>query len=96
MLAMPVPVTGANGKVRRITTRAALLLKLREKALKGGARALDRLMEIAREHDLEDANTNTRALRKEDEAILERARERQKAVLASEVSPSTPEPGEVT
>jgi hypothetical protein len=96
MLAMPVPVTGANGKVRRISTRAALLLKLREKALKGDSRALDRMMEMAREHDLDDTNTSTRALQKEDEAILERARERQKAFLASEVPPSTPGPGEVT
>lgn len=88
MLAMPVPVNSANGTVRKISTRAAVLLKLREKALKGDSRALDRMMEIAREHDLEDSNATTTGLQKEDADILERARQRQLDQLRGAVLPA--------
>ena len=49
MLNMPVPLSGP-GKQPKVTTRKAALLKLREKALKGDSRSLDRLIEFAREH----------------------------------------------
>lgn len=37
-----------QGKPRRVSTQKAALLRLREKALKGDARSLDRLLELAR------------------------------------------------
>jgi hypothetical protein len=76
ILNMPVPLNDP-GKKRKVTTRKAALLKLREKALKGDSRSLDRLLDYAREHDLEEgliANTGT--LLEHDQAILARSRER--------------------
>ena len=37
-----------KGKARRVSTQEAALLRLKEKALKGDARALDRLIDLAR------------------------------------------------
>jgi Family of unknown function (DUF5681) len=37
-----------QGKPRRVSTQEAALLRLREKALKGDARSLDLLLELAR------------------------------------------------
>jgi len=37
-----------QGKPRRVSTQEAALLRLREKALKGDARSLDRVLELAR------------------------------------------------
>jgi hypothetical protein len=37
-----------RGKAKRVSTQEAALLRLREKALKGDARSLDRLLELAR------------------------------------------------
>lgn len=76
VLNMPVPLSGP-GKQPKVTTRKAALLKLREKALKGDSRSLDRLLEYAREHDLEEGLVaSTGSLLTEDGPILARARER--------------------
>lgn len=83
ILNMPVPLNDP-GKKRKVTTRKAALLKLREKALKGDSRSLDRLLEYAREHDLEEglvASTGT--LLGEDPQILARALERACQVAAA-------------
>jgi len=75
ILNMPVPLNDP-GKKRKVTTRKAALLKLREKALKGDSRSLDRLLEYAREHDLEEGLVaNTGSLLAEDEPILAHALE---------------------
>ncbi len=75
ILNMPVPLSDP-GKKRKVTTRKAALLKLREKALKGDSRSLDRLLEYAREHDLEEGLVaNTGSLLEEDEPILAHALE---------------------
>src|SRR5271155_6015919 len=37
-----------KGKARRVSTQEAALLRLKEKALKGDSRALDRLIDLAR------------------------------------------------
>src|SRR6266566_3039091 len=45
---LEVPVRlNEQGKPRRVSTQEAVLLRLREKALKGDARSLDRLLELA-------------------------------------------------
>ena len=51
---LKIPVTlSENGKNRKVSTQEALLLRLREKALKGDARALDRLLALAQIHNVE-------------------------------------------
>lgn len=90
ILNMPVPLNDP-GKKRKVTTRKAALLKLREKALKGDSRSLDRLLEYAREHDLEEglvANTGT--LLEEDQPILARAHERERQIAIANSPPSSP------
>jgi len=83
ILNMPVPLNDP-GKKRKVTTRKAALLKLREKALKGDSRSLDRLLEYAREHDLEEGLVaNTGSLLEEDQPILAHARERAGQVAAA-------------
>jgi Family of unknown function (DUF5681) len=45
---LETPVTlNERGKAKRVSTQEAALLRLREKALKGDARSLDRLLELA-------------------------------------------------
>ena len=90
ILNMPVPLNDP-GKKRKVTTRKAALLKLREKALKGDSRSLDRLLEYAREHDLEEglvASTGT--LLEEDKQILARALERACQAAAANAPASVP------
>ena len=83
ILNMPVPLNDP-GRKRKVTTRKAALLKLREKALKGDSRSLDRLLEYAREHDLEEGLVaNTGSLLEEDQTILAHARERAGQVAAA-------------
>lgn len=91
VLNMPVPLSGP-GKQPKVTTRKAALLKLREKALKGDSRSLDRLLEYAREHDLEEGLVaSTGSLLTEDEPILARARERAaQAALANGAAVAAP------
>lgn len=91
VLNMPVPLSGP-GKQPKVTTRKAALLKLREKALKGDSRSLDRLLEYAREHDLEEGLVaSTGSLLTEDVPILARARERAaQAALANGAAGAAP------
>lgn len=67
-LKAPVRVT-KDGTPRRITTQEAALLRLREKALAGDARALDKLLEFARIYD-DEAIVDVK-LSADDEALLE-------------------------
>jgi len=59
-----------GGRSRKISTQEGLLLVLREKALKGDARALDRLIELANRFNNEASETIAPALSAEDQAIL--------------------------
>jgi Family of unknown function (DUF5681) len=47
-----------NGKPRRISTQEAALLRLRERALGGDPRALDRLLSLAQAHNNDDIVSN--------------------------------------
>ena len=61
-----------KGRVKTVSTQRAALLRLREKALSGNARALDRLIELARAYNDEDpAEATAAALAPSDQAILD-------------------------
>jgi hypothetical protein len=62
-----------QGKARRVSTQEAALLRLREKALKGDARSLDRLLQLAQTFNNGAAieAIGGKALAAEDHAILE-------------------------
>ncbi|TCJ41293.1 DUF5681 domain-containing protein [Parafrankia sp. BMG5.11] len=76
ILNMPVPLNDPSKK-RKVTTRKAALLKLREKALRGDSRSLDRLLEYAREHDAEEGLvSSTGSLMGEDPQIMANAIDR--------------------
>jgi Family of unknown function (DUF5681) len=70
-LQAPVKVAD-KGRPRRISTQQAVLMRLREKALNGDARSLDRLLEYARvfNNDVEAAFTDA-SIAVEDQAILD-------------------------
>lgn len=62
-----------NGRPKKISTQQAALLRLREKALKGDARALDRLLGLAQKNS-EDvaARAAERELTSGEDEILQR------------------------
>ncbi len=64
-----------DGKPRHVSTQEAALLRLREKALNGDARALDRLLALAQQYNSEEQVTNTH-LTTDDQAILDVFKER--------------------
>jgi len=71
-LATPVTLTEQGKEGRRVSTQQAALMRLKEKALKGDARALDRLLALAQTFN-NDAPPEAPAgqnLDAEDQAIL--------------------------
>ena len=62
-----------NGRRRKVSTQQAALLRLQEKALKGDARALDKLLELAQQNS-EDlaARAAERELTSGEDEILQR------------------------
>ncbi len=82
-----------RGRNKTVATQQAALLRLREKALSGDARALDRLLELARTYNEEDlTDATTVVLPSEDQAILdgyvERQLRRQKPTMTDQGEPS--------
>ena len=69
-LKAPVRVT-EDGKARTISTQEAVIARLREKALRGDVRALDRIIALALELG-ETAQDSTPMLAIEDQEILKR------------------------
>jgi len=70
-LAAKIKVT-KNGKPKNVSTQEAMLLRLREKALKGDARALDRLLGLAQAYNSEELTLEAAdALGPSDNAIIE-------------------------
>ncbi len=65
-----VGLTGA-GKRKTVSTQLATLLQLRKKALSGDARALDRMIELARTYNDEDIAEAAAKLGQTDVEILE-------------------------
>src|SRR5262249_7956458 len=69
-LKVPIQVK-AGGRSRKISTQEGALMLLREKALKGEARALDRLLDLASRFNNEPGGVEgAQALSKDDRAIL--------------------------
>lgn len=86
VLKMPVPMV-LNGKTTTVTTRKASLLKLREKALKGDSRSLERFVTFANEQAVDEAVGSTKVLLGQDATILAQARARDAAALAANPPP---------
>ena len=67
-----------KGRVKTVATQQAALLRLREKALSGDGRALDRLLDLARTYNDENLTEAAAAvLPSSDQAILDGYVERQ-------------------
>jgi hypothetical protein len=81
-LKVPVKVH-EGGRSRKVSTQAGILMVLREKALKGDARALDRLLELAMRFDSEPAPEAAHPLSTDDQAILDAYRNEIAASLAT-------------
>jgi hypothetical protein len=70
-------IINENGKRKSITSQRAAILRLREKALKGDARSLDRLLELARIYNSDEVSADvTETLAPSDQAILENFKDR--------------------
>ena len=62
-----------NGKPRKVTSQKATLMRLREKALNGDAKAMDKYIDLAKAQYFEDgAREAERRLSKSEDDILER------------------------
>src|ERR1700719_4334452 len=71
---LEIPVTlNDRGKVKRVSTQKALILRLREKALKDSLRALETYLGLAKVHNNDGAGecTGSEQMAPEDQAILE-------------------------
>ena len=90
VLAMPIRVK-ENGGSRKISTQEGVVRVLRDKALKGDTRALDRLVALAGDYnnDADDTGQAT-ALSCEDQAILDHYT----AEIAASFNPSAKEEAE--
>ena len=73
-LVQPVKLT-REGRPHRISTQEAVLLRLREKALSGDARALDRLIALAQAYNDDEVPTSS-VLTEDDSALVEVFRRR--------------------
>lgn len=69
MLESPVTVNTEGGP-RKISSQAAALLRLREKALKGDAKALQMMLELAQQHGIEEGTAAARGVQGVDAEIL--------------------------
>ena len=92
ILNAPVAIT-ENGRSRNVTSRAAALMKLRKKALQGDGRALDRFLEIARDHAAEQtASARERKLSGFEDEILARYVESKAGRVGQEPTADVEEP----
>jgi hypothetical protein len=69
-LKVPVKVN-EGGRSRKVSTQVGMLMLLREKALKGDARALDRFLELGIRFNNEPASEASQPLSTDDQAILQ-------------------------
>ena len=76
-----------NGCARNVSSQQAALMRLREKALKGDVRAMDRFIGLAQQHAAEkEASTTETKLRASEEDILQRYVENQ-IIMRADVGP---------
>ena len=95
---LEIPVTlNDKGRARRVSTQEALILRLREKALKGDNRALETLLSLARTHNNDEAGERTggELVASEDQTILEAFAEevRSRPAAAIELTPDPSQRG---
>jgi hypothetical protein len=76
-LKAPVRIT-RDGKPRKVSTQEAMLLRLREKALSGDARSLDRLISLAQTYNNEEL-TAASGMSADDTMLLELFKSRVKS-----------------
>jgi hypothetical protein len=89
-LMVPVKVK-EGGRTRKISTQEGALMRLREKALQGDGRALDRLLELAGRFNNDAGEIGlTQALVADDQAILDSYRAE---IAATAIRPITAESG---
>jgi hypothetical protein len=91
---LEIPVTlNDQGRAKRVSTQEALVLRLREKALKGDNRALETLLSLARTHNNDEAGERLSGqhMAHEDQAILEAFAEEVRSRPPASVEP-TPDP----
>ena len=89
-LKLPVKVKD-GGRTRKISTIEGILMRLREKALQGDARACDRLLELAIRYNIDAGESAaTPALSVDDRAILDAYTAK---VRAEEVTPTSAQAG---
>jgi hypothetical protein len=73
---LQAPVTLNDGrKTRRVTTQEAALLRLAEKALKGDPRALEKLVSLSATLSTNNAESPSKTMAADDQAILDRYRQ---------------------
>ena len=95
-LAMKVKVK-ENGRARTKSTQEAALMVLRERALNGNTRALDRLLELALRFNNDEAGQAQQPLADKDQATLEAyVAERVAAVMTSATGSSADDPASKT
>jgi len=93
ILEAPVTIT-EGGEQKRVTSRAATLMRLREKALKGDTKAMDRLLQLAAQHAAdEEAAGRERAITLEEDDILTRYVEAQWEASSRSENSTNPTPG---
>ncbi|MGB7407665.1 MAG: hypothetical protein WA908_04105 [Pontixanthobacter sp.] len=92
MLAMKVPMKGLDGKTRNVSTSSAAYLKLRQKALSGDPRALDRLLSIIEAHADTTAEVKTAELLEEDQQILQDLLRRQQGLTSEQMQETADDP----
>ena len=90
-LGTPVKIK-EGGRTRTRSTQEGVLMVLREKALRGDARALDRLFELAKRFNSDGAEVGSaQTLAADDQAILSAYRAESVAALTPTI-PKTPDP----
>lgn len=86
VLALPVPIS-EGGKQSTVSTQMAMLMRLREQALKGDARAMDRFLTLAQAHGPDDTIVGSEsAPAPDDQAIIDRFLKRQQTASDPEDS----------
>jgi Family of unknown function (DUF5681) len=90
---LEIPVTvNEKGRPKRVSTQVAVILRAREKALKGDARPLEMYLGLARMHNNDDPSGRSGGLEmtSEDQAILDAYAEE---IRSRKPAGAEPEPG---
>jgi hypothetical protein len=87
VLKAPVKVT-SDGRSKNISTQRAALLRLREKALSGDARALDKVIQLSQIYNNEEVSDLVTALATDDAAALEVFKQRVRSGAVGDAAPT--------